>query len=184
VASAAPAQDGWAVLAEARTEFERAAWTADFVQTYLPAGFSISLELPGKLRWDYDLPYAKVFLVRGDVAYSWNPGETTGRRVSLASQEREHLALLELDLAVLETRYGAVLAETSDGEFEVALSPLDETSEIRSALLTLDASTRRLLTVAYSDFEGNTTEFELSGHRMVAEPGFFSPPADLDWLDD
>ncbi|MCZ6506907.1 MAG: outer membrane lipoprotein carrier protein LolA [Acidobacteria bacterium] len=191
LAAPAAAQDAWTVLAAARAEFERTAWTADFVQTYVPAGFSsgetetgrVSVALPGTLRWDYDVPYAKVFLVRDDMAYTWNPGESTGRRTLLAPAEREHLALLELDLAALEARYEAALTHLEGGP-EVTLTPLDETADIRAATLALEPASYRLLRLRYSDFEGNTTEFRLSGHRVAADTGLFWAPTDLDWLED
>lgn len=191
LAASAEAEDAWTTLAAARAEFERGAWTADFVQTYVPAGFSsgeteagrVSLALPGTLRWDYDVPYAKVFLVRHDKAYTWNPGESTGRLTLLAPAEREHLALLELDLAALEARYEAALTHLG-GELAVTLTPLDETADIRAATLALEPGSYRLLRLRYSDFEGNTTEFQLSGHRIAANTDLFSAPADLDWLED
>ncbi len=190
-APALTAQDAWSAVAAARAGFEDAAWTADFVQTWVPAGFStgeretgrVSLALPGALRWDYEVPYPKSILVRLDTAYSWNPGESSGRRVFLAPEEREHLALLELDLPALRERFSAVARPAADDRLEVALTPRDDGNEIREALLTLDSRSHRLLAVGYLDGEGNRTDFTFSGHRPVAGADPFTPPDDLEWLD-
>ena len=194
---AATQNDAWAALAAARAGFEHAAWTADFVQTWVPAGFAsgeresgtVSLALPGSLRWDYAAPFPKSLLVRLDTAYSWNPGESSGRRVFLEPDERQHLALLALDLAALRQRFSATLEPSSGAGLEILLVPLAPAdaagqSEIREARLALDARSHRLLRVAYADAEGNRTEFELSGHRPAAGDGLFTPPAGLEWLDD
>lgn len=190
--SLTPREDGWSELAAARAEFERAAWQADFVQTYVPAGFAsgeretgrLAMTLPGKLRWDYSLPYPKVFLIRGAEAFTWNPGETTGRRALLEPREREHLALLELDVDSLREHYAAVLGTRSEAGLEIQLTPHAMTVDIRSATLVLDPQSHWIVALAYSDLEGNTTRFELSGHRMAADGALFDPPSDLDWLDD
>jgi outer membrane lipoprotein-sorting protein len=189
VAEVAP--DAWAVLTRARAELERAAWTADFVQTYLPAGFAsgeresgqVSLALPGALRWDYEVPYPKVFLVLADTAYTWNPGEVVGRRVVMADDERQHLALLQLDLAALAGRYTAAARTTADGALEIALTPTGD-AEIRDAVLTFEPRDYRLLALRYADLEGNATEFLLSAHRVATADGLFSTPAGVDWLED
>jgi len=190
--ASAPAQEVWGSLAAARTEFERAAWQADFVQTYVPAGFTsgeretgrLAMTLPGRMRWDYSLPYDKVFLIRGAEAYTWNPGETTGRKALLEAGEREHLALLELDTASLRELYSASIDTRDPGILEILFEPLDRDTDIRSAYLALEPSTHRILELSYSDLEGNETRFELSGHRIAAQADLFDPPPDLDWLED
>jgi Outer membrane lipoprotein carrier protein LolA len=190
-AGAPAATDPWRVLTEARAEFERAAWTADFVQTYVPAGFTsgeresgrVSLALPGALRWDYEVPYPKVFLVLADTAYTWNPGETAGRRVVMADDERQHMALLRLDLEALAKRYTAASSTTADGLIEVALTPTDE-AEIQDAVLTFEPRHHRLVALRYADLERNVTEFSLSGHRVASGEDLFAPPPGIEWLDE
>lgn len=190
-APARGADDAWSALAAARAGFEDAAWTADFVQTWVPAGFStgeresgkVSLDLPGALRWDYETPYPKSLLVRLDTAYSWNPGESSGRRVLLAPEEREQLALLELDIGTLRQRFKAVAQPAPEDRIEIALTPRDDGNDVREAQLTLAARSHRLMAMSYSDTEGNRTEFAFSGHRPVAGAEPFTPPAELEWLD-
>jgi len=199
---AAADDDAWQLLATARAEFELGGWSADFVQTYLPAGFSsgesesgvVSLRLPHALRWDYALPYAKAFLVLRDTAYAWNPGEAAGRRVLLEAAEREHLSLLELDVEALRERYAAEFVDGQDAGSQrdgtenkvvrIELVPFNETSEVRRADLALDRASLRLLALSYSDPEGNTTEFALSGHRTADDDALYEPPAGLEWIDE
>jgi len=189
-ASTAAAQDAWTELGQAHDAISDYAWSADFVQTYVPAGFSsgeseaglVSLKIPGMLQWDYDLPYEKSFLIRGATAFTWNAGETSGRKTLLQPADLNHLALLELDLGALRQRYEAEASRTEAG-VEIHLVPLEAGHEIRDATLTLEPETHHLVGLAYSDVEGNTTRFELSGHRVAAKPGLFSVPEDLDWID-
>jgi len=158
----------------------------------VPAGFAsgeretgrVALAIPGRLRWDYALPYPKVFLIRDGEAYTWNLGEAMGRRAVLEGPDLEHLALLALDLASLRQRYAATLAVLPEGRLEVALTPVASALDIRSATLLLDGDSHRILALSYADLEGNTTRFELSGHRIAAAGTLFEPPAELEWFDD
>ena len=83
------AADPWATLQGVRTSLVEAGPTgAAFVQTYVPAGFTsgeqesgtLALALPDCLRWDYQKPYPKSFLLCGGIAHSWNPEDKSGRR--------------------------------------------------------------------------------------------------------
>jgi len=64
-------------------------WQADFTQIY-EAGLStrtesghIFLEKPGKMRWDYQVPQKKVFLVAGDTVWQYTAGDRDATRTSI-----------------------------------------------------------------------------------------------------
>ena len=88
--------DAWARLEALRDRLEGEDVRADFVQTFLPAGFSagdeesgiLYLAIPECLRWDYQQPYPKTYLVCGQEAFTWNEGETQGRRFLLEKHPR------------------------------------------------------------------------------------------------
>ncbi len=194
--SPAVAQDAWGVLSEARSAFEQGAWTADFTQTYVPAGFSsgdsetgtVAIALPGSLRWDYQQPYPRTFLIVGTAAYSWNEGESAGRRGEVAERDRRHLDLLRLDLEALREHYAAALeaGALDDGTavHRVAMTPQTEGDVIEGATLLFGVASGRLVGLEWSDVEGNATTFRFSGHRPVEDSSRFVPPAELDWFEE
>lgn len=164
---------------------------ADFVQTYTPAGFTrgeresgkVSLALPGCLRWDYELPEAKSYLLCGRAVYSWNPGETSGRR-QLVDREREPgLDLLFLSIEDLRQRYRAFGKRLPSGATEIALAPLAAKSAAVQATLVVDASGHRLEGLSHQDADGSVTRFALSGWRSLTDERIFAPPR-LEWIDE
>ncbi len=83
-AAAEPAAGGdpWLTLERVRASLiEDGPAGAEFVQTYVPAGFStgeeergrLALALPDCLRWDYEEPYPKSFLLCGEEAFYLEP---------------------------------------------------------------------------------------------------------------
>ena len=82
-AQTAAAPDPWKVLQGVRQSLVDSGPTAAaFTQTYIPAGFSsgdsesgrLALALPDCLRWDYQDPYPKGFLLCGGVAHGFGEG--------------------------------------------------------------------------------------------------------------
>lgn len=188
-AAAAQEPDPWRTLAAVRESLELAgASRADFVQTYVPAGFSsgeeergrLALALPDCLRWDYAEPYSKSFLLCGGEAFYWNAEDGTGRRYAVDREAEPGLDLLLLGIEELAQRYDASAVE-EDGRTAVELVPRQELAELAGARLVVDPESWRLVEVAYTDREGGRTRFVLSGYGRLAEDGVFSPPAGIDW---
>ena len=192
--TAAPAAaDGWAVLRALRTRLEAQPQVADFRQEYLPAGFStgdsetgrLTLALPGCLRWDYDEPFPKSYLLCQETVWTWNPGESSGRKYEVDPQEEHGLDLLRLGVESLSERYTAELVETPGAATAVRLEPLGPATEIAAATLTLTAGEGSLAELTYRDIEGNTTRFEFSGQRPLEKAAAdLRPPDDLSWIED
>ncbi len=189
----ATAADGWSVLRELRAGLEARPQVADFLQEYLPAGFSsgdsetgrLTLALPGCLRWDYDDPFPKSYLLCRETVWTWNPGESSGRTFTVDPEEERGLDLLRLGVERLAERYTAELVESADTSPAIRLEPKSPTAEIAAATLTLTASGDSLAELTYRDIEGNTTRFEFSGHRPVAaRAAALEPPDDLIWIED
>lgn len=188
---AAQAQnDPWAVLSGVRQSLVEAGPTeASFTQTYIPAGFSsgekeaghLSLSLPDCLRWDYQDPYPKSFLLCGGVAHAWNPEDKSGRRYRVDRRNEPGLDLLLLGLDDLKTRYQATMKSVESGWIEVKLSPKEKMAELSDAALTVDPAKRRLVAVSYHDREGNLTRFEIKDYRDLSRRGQFSPPTGIRW---
>jgi len=190
-ADAAPSP--WAVLDQARRSLAGAgAEQAEFVQSYVPAGFSsgeqeegrIALLLPKCLRWDYDEPFPKSFLLCDEEVWAWNPEDRRGQKGSLDRESQPGLDLLLLPIEDLGDRYEARVTETGEDWVAIRLEPkaeLAQRTELTEATLVVDTGTDRLRELAYKDREGNRTRFELSGYHSVEPRGLFEAPEWIVW---
>ena len=189
VSSAQDTADPWRTLQGVRNSLVEAGATgAAFTQTYVPAGFTsgeqesgrLALNLPDCLRWDYQQPYPKSFLLCGGVAHSWNPEDKTGRRYRVDRKNEPGLDLLLLGVEDLKRRYTAT-SRTADGRIQIALSPKQKVDALADAVLTVDPKSERLVEVSYHDREGNLTRFQITGYRSLSGQAQFSPPREIRW---
>jgi outer membrane lipoprotein-sorting protein len=187
-AVAAESADPWALLSQTRERMQKAGpqlWS--FAQTYLPTGFDrgeeergrVALDLPKCVRWDYDDPYPKSFLLCGETLWSWNAGEPAGHVYAL-DQAQPGLDLLLLATDELSQRYDAT-AQAAGNATRVQLVPKKTASNVlRDAAILIDKDgTLRELT--YRDAEGNRTTFRFSNRRDLADKTGFTPPANVKW---
>lgn len=187
----------WQTLDDLRTVLVEAGPSrAEFTQTYVPAGFAsgerergaMSLALPECLRWDYEEPYAKTFLLCGDEARYWNPEDNSGRRYSVDREEEPGLDLLMLSVDTLRQRYRATQKVEDDGRVRVTLEPLTDVGSLAEATLTVAAGGQRLSGLTYRDREGNLTRFSMAAPTPLdASPGqpdgVFAAPSGIRWQD-
>jgi len=183
--------DPWSVLGELRDNLADRPLKASFVQIFQPAGFStgdretgnLYLSLPQCVRWDYEEPFPKTFLLCDSTIHTWNPGDQAGRRFLLADSDEPGIDLLRLRIEDLRQRYDAYVEEEEDGNLRVILSPLSESPTIAEARVTMDKQRRLLSALSYRDMEGNTSRFEITAYESFDGTDHFEPPTDLDWLD-
>lgn len=177
--------DPWATLDAVRDSLVAAGPTqAAFSQTYVPAGFSsgetesgtMALSLPDCLRWDYRKPYAKTFLLCGEVAHYWNAEDRAGRRYTIDREEEPGLDLLLLGVEELKTRYRATQKRAANGRVEIELVPRRRVEAIAAASLLVDPAADRLVGLSYRDREGNATRFAISDYRRLSGDATFDPP--------
>jgi outer membrane lipoprotein-sorting protein len=190
VSSAQDAADPWKTLQGVRNSLVEAGATgAAFTQTYVPAGFSsgeqesgrLALNLPDCLRWDYQQPYPKSFLLCGGVAHSWNPEDKSGRRYRVDRKNEPGLDLILLGVEDLKRRYTATSRAADGGRIQISLSPKQKVDALADAVLTVDSKSERLVEVSYHDREGNLTRFQITGYRSLSGQAQFSPPRDIRW---
>ena len=190
-ATAAAEDDPWAPLRSARQSLSAdSPLAAEFVQSFTPAGFSsgdsergrLYLALPDCLRWDYQQPYPRSYLLCGDTVWAWSPGESVGDRFDRVSREEAGLDFLLLSVDRLSERYAAALSGGTDGTLRLDLDPLGDKAAFRQATIRLDTSTGYPLEISYSDNEGNRTLFELSSFGPSEGGERFSPPDDIEWI--
>ena len=188
---AAEAQDPWSLLGELRDNLGGGSQQASFVQIYRPAGFTtgdretghLYLSLPDCVRWDYEDPYPKTFLLCRDTIHTWNPGDQAGRRFLLVDSDEPGIDLLRLQIDDLRLRYEARTEKGEDGSLQVILSPHVPSPAIAEARLTIEPSRQVLSILSYRDQEGNTSRFEITDYEPHEDASYFEPPADLEWLD-
>ena len=188
--AATQAPDPWQALREVRARLAASGpRSAQFEQIYIPVGFStgeketgrLALSLPDCLRWDYNPPYPKSFLVCGNLAHYWSEEDKAGKRQRIASKNEPGLDLLLLGIEELKSRYRASAAEAELGQIQIRLEPLREIPECRYAVLTLDARAGVLSGLEYQDREGNLTRFLISRYGPLAGTDLFSPPSKIVW---
>jgi hypothetical protein len=189
--------DPWAVLEQVRLALEGdGPHGSDFVQTFLPAGFqqgdretgTLWIDLPRCVRWDYEIPFPKSFLLCGDTAHHWVPGDPQGRVYQVSAAQEPGLDLLLLEVEDLSHRYRAepLLEGTRQGLRLEILEP--QTSGPVRAEIWLSPSRARLESLVYWDTEGNRTRFDLSGYRPLPDDrkdggsSMFTPPEGMAWV--
>jgi hypothetical protein len=191
-AGAQTAPDPWKVLQGVRQSLVDSGPTAAaFTQTYIPAGFSsgdsesgrLALALPDCLRWDYQDPYPKGFLLCGGVAHSWNAQDKKGRRYRIDRKNEPGLDLLLLGVDDLKNRYRATSRMVDGGRIAVDLSPKGQVEELTDASFLVDSAAQRLAEVSYHDREGNLTRFVIKDYKGLPRQGQFSPPSGIRWED-
>jgi outer membrane lipoprotein-sorting protein len=185
----------WAELERARQELAAAPLAAEFVQTYVPAGFSsgdeengrVYLSLPSCLRWDYEEPYPRSYLLCAQTVWAWSPEEPVGDRYLAVSREEAGLDFLLLSVDRLRLRYAASLgtADGTSGDEAIAidLASLTDEAPFARARITLDGASRRPVRLEYTDREGNSTRFDLTSFAALADHGLFLPPEEIEWID-
>ena len=189
----AAGESPWDLLVELRQELEEGGPVSGrFLQTYIPAGFQsgdeeqghLSLWLPRCLRWNYEEPQDKSFLLCETEVWFWNPGETTGRHYQVTPEEEPGLDLLLVDVDRLQERYVASSARLEDGTYEIRLALPPPAEGQWSARIRIDPVARRAVGLEYTDGEGNLTRFDLSDYVKLSHTALFQPPHDLEWTEE
>jgi outer membrane lipoprotein-sorting protein len=186
----------WEALAAARERLAAAPLEAGFVQTYVPAGFStgdsesgtLYLALPGCLRWDYEEPFPRNYLLCASTVWVWSPDEEIGDRYLNVSRDEAGLDFLLLSVERLRERYEARLDPATEGEVRIALAalagePTGGETAFTEAEIVLDEVSGRPVRLGYTDRDGNETSFALADYKPLEGGGFFEAPADIRWVD-
>ena len=209
--STASADDAaWDELARTREALAAERLVVEFVQTYVPAGFSSGDEesgrlfvgLPECLRWDYEEPYPRSYLLCGQTVWVWSPDDAYGDRYLGVSREETGLDFLMLSVERLRRKYDAALGEGADGEVVIELrgrgggttagrdagrfsegSGGGDGAAFALAKVVRDAETGRPVRLAYTDLEGNETTFALTVYNALEDREAFLPPTEIQWVD-
>ncbi|MGB3862965.1 MAG: outer membrane lipoprotein carrier protein LolA [Candidatus Aminicenantaceae bacterium] len=147
---------------------------ADFEQLYYSATVSTPLHEKGKLyfkkpnlmRWEYQDPEEKVFLIKDDFFWDYNKEEKQLIKYDLSrgEQNTEVLFLLSGQVALLDN-YSVELnpfPTENANTIQLKLTPKDEEGVDTFLLLEIDEKTWFIQKLISFDWAGNKTEFRFS----------------------
>ena len=152
---------------------------ADFVEIYRGAGMerresgTLWLKKPGKMRWDYRQPQAKLFLTDGKTAWLYLPAERQARRApvkqldDLRSPLRYLLGKTRLRKELAGLSLAPDVAPLADGN--TVLRGVPKGLEDRVAEVLLEVTPGGQITrLVLEEVDGSTTEFRFNGHETDA----------------
>ncbi|MDE1178422.1 MAG: outer membrane lipoprotein chaperone LolA [Edaphobacter sp.] len=148
---------------------------------------TLLLKKPGRMRWNYDQPEGKVFLLDGKFAWFYTPGDAQAQRVPARQLDdlRSPLRFL-LGHTQLKKELGGVTVTNDSHGIHIAGVPVG--MEQRMKLLTLDVTSAGAIEhMKIEEIDGSITEFVFTGMEEnvpVRESDFtFTPPAGVAVVD-
>lgn len=140
-----------------------------FTETYAGAGMqrqeqgTLLLQKPGRMRWNYQKPAGKVFLIDGKFGYSYTPGDAQAQRYPAKQLDdlRSPLRFL-LGHARLEKELKDPVVVPQAGGFRITGIPQGLGDRVTGVTLKVDRQ-GRILSLAWKENDGSQTEFRLSG---------------------
>jgi outer membrane lipoprotein carrier protein len=176
--AAAPAADPDADIARSlvRRVEERQARTADlvgrFTQSYRSGMLGrevvergiVMVKRPGRMRWEYKDPEAKLFIADGRTFYFYVPAD---RQVIVSEQDTERslaARLLSGKGGLLEEFDVSLDEPVDEGVLRVKLVPRREQPDVERAFLDVEPS-GRIRSILLDDVQGNRTRFRFEGLR-------------------
>ena len=150
---------------------------------------TLKLLRPGRMRWDYRRPEAKIAILDGDRTFVYLPSDRQWIRGRLASQGGGLGSLLGGTGRVSEVFRATVIppAPDGDGAYRVKLEPRQEGGGFESVTLVLRPPVYAIEAARVLDAAGNVIEYRFSGIRRNrgVSPGVFrfEPPPGTEIVD-
>jgi len=141
---------------------------------------TLLLKKPGRMRWSYDEPVGKVFVLDGKFAWFYTPGDTQASRVPAKELDdlRSPLRFL-LGHTQLKKELGALTVTPAGGEFCIAGVPMGMEQRVKALSLWVTGE-GRIDRMRVEEIDGAVTEFTFSGMQEnvpVKDSDFgFVPP--------
>jgi outer membrane lipoprotein carrier protein len=157
-----------------------------YVETYKGMGLtrieygSLLLKKPGRMRWSYDTPAGKVFLLDGKYAWFYTPGDAQAQRIPAKELDdlRSPLRFL-LGHTELKKELDNISITTVGAEFRIAGVPKGMQQRIKQLSLQVTAA-GQITEMKLEEIDGATTEFTFtdSTENIPAEDKdfIFKPP--------
>ncbi len=170
--------------------------TADFIEIYKGAGIqrtesgTLWLKKPGRMRWDYREPRAKLFLTDGKKAYFYVPGERQARQAPVKNLDdlRSPLRYL-LGKTKLQKEFSglavASIAPLEAGNVVLQGVPKSMADRLNRVLLEVSPD-GTIFRIVAEELDGSSTEFRFRNQREnvnIPDARFqFHPPAGVEMI--
>jgi len=191
---AAEAQDADALLRKVDEHYNKlTSLRARYTERYSGMGMNraesgtLLLKKPGKMRWSYDQPEGKVFVLDGKFAWFYTPGDPQAQKVPAKQLDdlRSPLRFL-LGHTQLKKELGGVTVTNDSQGIHIAGVPVGMEQRIKA--LTLDVTAPGAIQhMKMEELDGATTEFlftKVEENVPLREGDFsFTPPAGVDVVD-
>ncbi len=159
---------------------------AHYVERYTGMGLNRSeagillLKKPGRMRWSYEVPAGKVFILDGKYAWFYSPGDPQAQRISAKQMDdlRTPLRFL-LGHTQLGKELTSIAVKPDATGFHIAGVPRGMENRVRQ--LSLEVSPIGLITaMRVEELDGAITEFTFTGieENVPTKAGdfIFTPP--------
>lgn len=166
---------------------------ARYVERYAGMGMDRSesgtllLAKPGRMRWSYDTPVGKVFVLDGHYGWSYTPGDAQVQRVAAKRLDdlRSPLRFLLGQTHLAKELTGVVVTPAGTG-FHIRGVPRGMEQRVRELALDVDAS-GEIQKLRLEELDGSATEFtfsDLTENAPIAAKEFtFAAPAGVAVVD-
>ena len=141
----------------------------------------LTLRKPGNMRWEYDTPRGKLFILDGKFAWFYTPGDPEVQRLPAKSVDdlRTPLRFL-LGHTQLQRELANISVHPEGAGFHIAGVPKGLVARVKSLALDVTAS-GQILGMKVEEIDGATTEFQFSAmvENVATRPAdfIFVPPA-------
>ncbi len=148
---------------------------------------TLLLRKPGRMRWSYDTPKGKLFLLDGKDAISYTPGDAQASRLPAKQLDdlRSPLRFL-LGHTELAKELDHLSAAPIDGGYSLVGTPKGMQGRIRDVALTVDA-VGMIHTLQVEELDGARTTFtftDMQENVPAPDEAFvFTPPAGVAVVD-
>lgn len=184
------AQDADALLRRVDDHYNRlSSLRARYVERYTGMGLdrtesgTLLLKKPGRMRWNYDQPKGKLFLLDGKYAWFYTPGDGQAQRMPAKQLDdlRSPLRFLLGHTQLKKELTNVTVTEDSHG---IHIAGVPHGMEQRVQRLTLDVTSKgEIQHMKIEETDGATTEFifsDIEENIPTREGEFvFTPPPDV-----
>lgn len=127
---------------------------------------TLLLRKPGRMRWSYDSPRGKIFVVDGKYAVSWTPGDSQADRIPVKKLDDLHSPLRFLlgHTALAKELDHLNLTPVSANQFTLSGTPRGMENHLKSISLTV-SGTGVISSMRMEETDGAITEFTFTQMR-------------------
>ena len=156
---------------------------------------TITFKKPGRMRWDYEKPEARMFLSTGQVLWLYEPTEKQAFKQDLKSSQLPAALAFLMGKGKITDEFEVTFAKDKDkenartrpGDFRLALSPKQPQSAYKSITFVVDPKEFLVRESILVDSQGNTNHFVFDGlevNTKVSDAAFkWTPPAGVRVVD-